>query len=166
MSQNRLNKKLASSRSGMLSAKHQTSDIQTILTAMLNPIVQKITVLTETVSSIVTLLNKKDCETDKKLNKSCEFASSSISTDVTMMASSIHRLTKNYESLKEQITDNQKNLDKFWSKLNNIEKLLVTFLKMENQRGMNNKQEQIFEKVSTLEQALLGTTDEKQNNDW
>lgn len=165
MSQNRVSKKLPSCKSGLVTTKYQTNDIHSILTAMLNPILQKIALLNETVSSVVTLLNKKDNETDKKLNKNCEFASSSISTDVTMMASSIHRLTKNYESLKEQIVDNQKNLDKFWAKLNNIEKLLVTFLKMENTRSMKNKEEQIFEKVSNLEQALLGSTEEKQIND-
>lgn len=165
MSQNRSSKRIPSAKSECSISKPQVNEIESILNLMLNPILQEIAVLNQTVSSVLMLLSKKEStDSDKKLTKNCEFATSSIATDVTMMASSIHRLTKNYESLKEQIVDNQKNLDKFWAKLNNIEKLLATFLKMENNRTMKNVEEQVLKKITNLEQVLLGGIDEKAIN--
>lgn len=165
MSQNRLSKRISNAKMELSVPKLQANEIESVLNSMLNPILQEITVLNQTVSSVFTLLNKKEnSDTEKKLTKNCEFATSSIATDVTMMASSIHRLTKNYESLKEQIVDNQKNWDKVWTKLNSIEKLLVTFLKMENNRSMKNLEEEVLKKVSNLEEVLLGGIDDKPMN--
>lgn len=164
MSQNRVSKRHSNAKTECCGSKHQIDEIQSVLNTLLSPILHEIAILNENVSSVLNLMNKKEIDSEKSLTKSCEFASCSIATDVTMMATSMHRLTKNYENIKDQIVEHQKNIDKFYTKLNSIEKLLGTLLKMENNRTMKQIEEQIFEKVSTLEQLLLGGLDVKPLN--
>lgn len=164
MSHAKASKRFSTCKSECITHKYQVNEIQSVLNTLLNPIIQELSVLTEMVSSILNSINKKDNNEGNKVTKNCEFASSSIATDVTMMASSMHRLTKNYENIKEQVSENKKSIEKFCGKLFNVEKLLTTFLKVENNRTMKQLEEQILKKVSNLEQMLLGELDVKPSN--
>ncbi|KAL0280465.1 UNVERIFIED_CONTAM: hypothetical protein PYX00_001743 [Menopon gallinae] len=163
MSETRFSKRSANKNDG-INSKFHINEMQTLLNTLLNPILQEIVILNEMVTSILNIVNKRENDESDKITKNCEFASSSIAMDVTMMASSIHRLTKNYENMKDQVVENQKNIDKFYEKLNNIERLLMTSLKVQNNRAMKQVEEQVLEKVSGLEQMLLGGVDMKQGN--
>lgn len=163
MSEARFSKRSANKTDG-LNSKFHVNEMQTLLNTLLNPILNEIVILNEMVTSILNIVNKRENDEADKITKNCEFASSSIAMDVTMMASSIHRLTKNYENMKDQVVENQKNIDKFYEKLNNIEKLLMTSLKVQNNRATKQVEEQVLEKVSGLEQMLLGGIDIKQGN--
>lgn len=164
MANAKTSRKISLPKTELIVPKYQVNEIQTILNSLLSPIIQEISSLSQMVTSILNLINKKEGSDSEKLIKNCEFASSSIATDVTMMASSMHRLTKNYENIKEQVSENQKSIERFYGKLYNVEKLFTTFLKVENNRTMKQLEEQILKKVSNLEQMLLGEFDMKTTN--
>ncbi|KAK6629077.1 hypothetical protein RUM43_002894 [Polyplax serrata] len=164
MSQIKSNKRLTACKNECITQKYNLKEIETLISTMLSPIIQEISTLTRMVTSVLSIVNKKENNDVSKITKNCEFASSSIATDVTMMASSMHRLTKIYENIKEQMTENKKCIDKFYGKLYNVEKLLNTFLKIENNKTMKQLEEQILKKVSNLEQMLVGEMDVKLNS--
>lgn len=152
----RRSKFITSKRNDCGYLKDHLNEVQTLLNNVLTPVIHKISVLTDMVSSLLSLINVKEVSDANKKGKNYDCGGAGIATDVTMIASSVHRLTKNYEIIKEQVTENKKNIEKFYRKLQNVEKLLITFLKAENNRDVKKYEEQILKKLSNVEKLLLG----------
>lgn len=110
-----------------------SSELKSIISSFLVPITNSLNSLNEKVVCLVNSLNKRGHCQMLKTSFMHDLSTSSITAD--MIAEETQTLSKNYSSLKEQVSTYQLNLQQINEKLASMDKLLGTLVKRQAKKG-------------------------------